>query len=271
MPDSPDAKRDPLHLDDSPWKSEWSLTDGVTYLNHGSFGPSPRCVLEDARRWSERLEAQPMQFFVRDLEELLDEALRRLGKFIGAPAKDLIFVDNATFGMNVVAESVELQPGDEVLLTDHEYGAVTRVWRRKCGRSGAKLETATLPDSLNSPQAIVESVFRAASERTRMIVVSHVTSPTAVILPVAEICREARSREIPVCVDGPHALGMLPLSLRSLDCDFYTASCHKWLCAPFGSGFLSVSPRRQGRVRPPVMSWGGSVAGRQPSWKDEFQ
>lgn len=260
-----------LQLDNSPWKSEWTIADGVIYLNHGSFGPSPRCVQDDARRWSERLEAQPMQFFVRDLEEQFDGALGSLGEFIGAPAKDLIFVDNATFGMNVVAESVELQPGDEVLLTNHEYGAVLRVWRRKCRRMGARLVTAELPDPLTSTEAVVQSLFERVTDKTRLIVVSHVTSPTAVILPVEEICREARARGVGVCIDGPHAVGMLPLSLRGLDCDFYAASCHKWLCAPFGSGFLYVSPRRQGRVQPPVMSWGGSVAGRQPSWKDEFQ
>ena len=122
----PDSDRDELHLDDSRWKSEWVFPEGVTYLNQGSFGPSPTCVREDTRAWSDRLERQPMQFFVRDLEQLLDDALRSLGEFVGAAAKDMIFVDNATFGMNVVAETVDLTPDDEVLLTDHEYGAVLR-------------------------------------------------------------------------------------------------------------------------------------------------
>jgi len=258
-----------LHLDASPWKMEFPLPADVTYLNHGSFGPSPRCVRDERQRWSERLEAQPMQFFVRDLEAALDAACQSLGEFVGAPAKDLIFVDNATYGMNIVAASLDLRPGDEVLLTDHEYGAVVRLWKRKCQAAGAKVVAATL--AVSHEQGILDSLFQSVTGRTRLIVVSHVTSPTAIILPVAEICREAKSRGIPVCIDGPHAVGMLPLSLRDLGCDFYAASCHKWLCGPFGSGFLYVSPQWQGRVQPAVVSWGGSVAGRQPSWKDEFQ
>jgi isopenicillin-N epimerase len=258
-----------LHLDASPWKSEFPLPADVTYLNHGSFGPSPRCVREERQRWSERLETQPMQFFVRDLEDALDAASAAVGEFVGAAAKDLIFVDNATYGVNIVAASIDLQPGDEVLLTDHEYGAVVRLWKRKCQAAGAKVVTASLAVSHAEP--CVESLFASVTDRTRLIVVSHVTSPTALILPVAEICREAKSRGIPVCIDGPHAVAMLPLSLRNMSCDFYAASCHKWLCGPFGSGFLYVSPQWQRRVQPAIVSWGGSVAGRQPSWKDEFQ
>jgi isopenicillin-N epimerase len=258
-----------LQLDASPWKAEFPLPPDVTYLNHGSFGPSPRCVRDERQRWSERLETQPMQFFVRELEEALDAAAASLGEFVGAAAKDLIFVDNATYGMNIVAASLDLQPGDEVLLTDHEYGAVVRLWRRKCQSAGAKVVTAPLAVSHERP--CVDSLFQSVTDRTRLIVISHVTSPTALILPVKEICREAGSRGIPVCIDGPHALAMLPLSLRNLGCDFYVASCHKWLCGPFGSGFLYVSPQWQGKMQPAVVSWGGSVAGRQPSWKDEFQ
>lgn len=265
-----DTAPDGMHLDASPWKSRFAIPGDVTYLNHGSFGPSPEPVREERRRWSERLEAQPMQFFLREMEEALDAAAQRLGKFVNAPAKDLIFMDNATFGMNIVAASVPLQPGDEVLLTDHEYGAVARIWKRKCQHTGAKVVTARLPVPFDQGQ-LVDDLFGKVSGRTRLIVVSHVTSPTAVILPVAEICREARSLGVPVCIDGPHAVGMLPLSLREIGCDFYTASCHKWLSAPFGSGFLYVSPNQQGGMQPAVVSWGGSVAGRQPSWKDEFQ
>ena len=313
-----------LRLEESPWKAEFPLRADVTYLNHGSFGPSPRCVREERQRWTERLETQPMQLFVRDFEDSLDAACQSLGEFVGAPAKDLIFVDNATFGMNIVAASVALKPGDEVLLTDHEYGAVVRIWRRTCQAAGAKVVTANLPLTGNvtpisgrarpisgsvtpipgrarllpsrgddpeshresgnvgdSPRGsagaspshrnTVEALFDAVTERTRLIVVSHVTSTTAIILPVEQICREAKSRGIPVCIDGPHAVGMLSLSLRKLGCDFYAASCHKWLCGPFGSGFLYVSPQWQGKLQPAVVSWGGSLAGRQPSWKDEFQ
>lgn len=268
---------DPLHLDVSPWRADVALDDDVTYLNHGSFGPSPAVVRAERQRWTERLESQPMRFFVREMEGKLDNATAKLGEFVGCPAKDLIFVDNATFGMNIAAETVPLSEGDEVLLTDHEYGAVVRIWRQKCHKANARVVTASLnvppgaAGGLCGDDDIVAALFESVTDRTRLIVISQVTSPTAIVLPVKAICAEARKRDIPVCIDGPHALAMLPIDLRAIDCDFYTVSCHKWLCAPFGTGFLYVSPRWQGRVKPSVVSWGGSVAGRQASWKDEFQ
>jgi isopenicillin-N epimerase len=248
----------------------WSFPDGVTYLNHGSFGPSPQPVLDAQAEWTRRLEQNPMGFLLHECEEALEASLEKLAKFAGASRGNLVFVDNATFAMNVVAASVELEPGDEVLLNDHEYGAVLRIWRRRCQDAGARLVVAQLPDPLTSHEAIVERLFESVSDRTKLIVISHVTSPTALVFPVEEVCRRARERGIVTCVDGPHALATIDVSLRKLDCDFYCASCHKWLCAPFGSGFLFVNPRWQKRVRPAIVSWGGSIGGRQPSWKDEF-
>jgi len=249
---------------------EWSFPPGTTYLNHGSFGPSPRCVQEAREQLQRRLEAQPMDFFLRQLPPLFLAARAKLAAFVGADSDDLIFVDNATVGMNVVAASIELQPGDEVLCNDHEYGAVLRIWERKCQAAGAKLVVQQLPSPLRSIDELVDAIFAAASDRTRLLVFSHITSPTAVIFPAAEICRGARERGIPVCIDGPHAVAMLPLDLRALDCDFYTASCHKWLSAPFGSGFLYVHSRWQASVRPAIVSWGRTLDGEQPSWRDEF-
>lgn len=263
----------PDWLSDEPWlrwRDEWLLDEDVTYLNHGSFGPSPRSVREARRRWMERLESQPMNFFVRELETELDRAAEKLGEFIGADASDLLFVDNATFGMNIVAASLPLEAGDEVLLTDHEYGAVSRIWRETAKRAGAEVVTANLPFPITSADELVDQFFANVTSRTKLIVISHITSPTAVILPVQEICRRAKARGIPVCIDGPHAVAMIRLNLESLDCDYYTASCHKWLSAPFGSGFLYVSKRRQAAVKPCIISWGGSLEGRPKSWKDEF-
>lgn len=248
----------------------WSFPDGVTYLNHGSFGPSPKPVLDAQAEWTRRLEQNPMGFLLHECEDALEASLERLAKFVGASRGSLVYVDNATFAMNIVAASVELQSGDEVLLNDHEYGAVLRIWRRRCQDAGAKLVVADLPDPPTSHEAIVERLFESVSGRTKLIVISHVTSPTALVLPVEEVCRRARERGIVTCVDGPHALATIDVSLRKLDCDFYCASCHKWLSAPFGSGFLFVNPRWQKRVRPAIVSWGGSIGGRQPSWKDEF-
>ena len=252
------------------WRSEWTLPDDVLYLNHGSFGPSPRCVQAAFEDWSRQLERQPMNFYLRQMEDALDESLNVLAKFVGTSRDCLVFSDNATTAMNVVAASVPLQGGDEVLLTDHEYGAVFRIWRRTAQKAGARVVTAELPDPLDDPDAVVDAIMSRVTERTRLIVVSHVTSPTAVVLPVEAVCRRARERGVPVCIDGPHAIAMLPVELRKLDCDFYSASCHKWLCGPLGSGFLYVAPRQQKHLVPSIISWGGSVSGRQASWKDEF-
>ncbi len=250
--------------------SQWSFPQGTTYLNHGSFGPSPRCVQQAREALQRRLEAQPMDFLLRLLPPLFIAARARLAAFVGASADDLVFVDNATVGMNVVAASVELRPGDEVLCNDHEYGAVTRLWEHKCQAAGAKLIVQRLPQPLRTADELVDAIFAAATGCTRLLVFSHITSPTAVIFPAAKICRRARERGIPVCIDGPHAVAMLPLDLRALDCDYYTASCHKWLSAPFGSGFLYVHPHQQTAVRPAVISWGRTLEGDSPSWRDEF-
>ena len=265
------TERQNPHADDADHcRDEWSISDDVTYLNHGSFGPSPKVVQRARQEWTDRLEREPMDFFVRQMEESLDRTCRCVGKFVGADAEDLILVDNATTGMNIVAANVELQPDNEVLATDHEYGAVLRIWRRACKRARAKVVVRKLPDQLVCDDEIVDAFMAGVTENTRLIVVSHVTSPTAVILPVEKICRRARERRIPVCIDGPHAVAMLPLDLNSIACDFYTASCHKWLSAPFGTGFLYVRRGLQQNLRPCVTSWGGSFSDRPATWKDEF-
>lgn len=252
------------------WQSEWVLDEKVTYLNHGSFGPAPKVVQEAMSAWSVQLQRNPMDFFLRRMEDELENALHTLGKFVGASREGLIFCDNATTAMNVVAASITLNPGDEVLVNNHEYGAVVRLWKRTAQRTGAHVVTAELPTPGSADSEIVDAIFARVTNRTRLIVVSHVTSPTALILPVEKICRTARDRGIPVCVDGPHAVAMLPVNIKHIDCDFYTASCHKWLCGPIGTGFLYVHPTQRKHIQPSIVSWGGSVGGRQPSWKDEF-
>ncbi|MCA9114468.1 MAG: aminotransferase class V-fold PLP-dependent enzyme [Planctomycetaceae bacterium] len=282
----------------------WTLADNVRYLNHGSFGPSPIVVQEAARRWTDRLEQQPMQFFLREMEHALDEATERLGQFLGTKGQHLAFVENATVGMNVVAASVVLAADDEVLLTDHEYGAVQRIWKNACRAAGARAVICPLPDpptaiaartaepsdtgatepaaggdSADSSraaddaddEATVRAVVDAITPRTKLLILSHVSSPTARVLPVAAICRAARKRGVQVCIDGPHAVAMLPVHLKDIGCEYYVASCHKWLCGPFGSGFLYAAPRVQSQIRPILTSWGGSLSGRAPHWKDEFR
>ena len=223
-----------------------------------------------------------MDFFLREMEPALDKAMASLSKFVGADPRDMVFVDNATVAMNVVAENIELKAGDEVLLNDHEYGAVFRIWRQKCEQVGARVVSARL-GNFSDPEistgdtgqadltrTVVESIFSAVTEKTKIIIVSHITSPSAIIFPVAEICREARHRGIPVCIDGPHAIAMRDVNLKEIDCDYYCASLHKWLSAPFGSGFLYVKRKYQQRLKPHMTSWGRSLGGRDERWQDHI-
>lgn len=253
-----------------PLRDDWQLAPGVTYLNHGSFGPAPKPVLASRQSWFERLEAQPMDFYVRQMEDHLAAARDKLAAFVGTRGEHLTFVDNATFGMNIVAAGFPLDTGDEVLATNHEYGAVQRIWRKRCEKVGARFVVQRLPERFSDVDEVVETLFAAVTARTRLLVVSHITSPTAVILPVQAICREARSRGVPVCIDGPHAPAAIPIALDRVDCDFYAASCHKWLSAPFGSGFLYVHPRARRHIEPVVVSWGASLQGRPATWHDEY-
>lgn len=253
------------------WADQWDLRPGVTYLNHGSFGPPPRPVQAQRRHWQQQLDSQPMDFFVRQYEPALLAARQRLAEFVGADPHDLVFVENATAAMNVVANSLELKPDDQVLLTDHEYGAVRRIWERATLRAGVGSPViADLPDRIESADQLIDSLFAACTPRTRLLVVSHITSPTAITMPIRKIVEEARQRGVLVCVDGPHAPAQIPLDLAALGCDFYCASLHKWLSAPFGSGFLYVRREHQERMVPTQISWGRLLPERPESWSDEF-
>lgn len=254
----------------SPWRERWALSPDVTYLNHGSFGPTPRAVLAVRQEWSARLAVEPMDFFLRQQEDVLLAAAERLGRLVGAAGRDLALVDNATVAMNVVAATVPLQPGDEVLLNDHEYGAVRRIWQAACQRQGARLTTVSLPchDTQPSADEWTAAILNAITPRTKLLVVSHVTSATALAFPVEALCRGASERGVPVAIDGPHAIGMLPLDLSRLGATFYCASLHKWLSAPLGSGFLWVKRDWQSRIQTPIISWGRSLSGRPVRWQD---
>jgi isopenicillin-N epimerase len=216
------------------------------------------------------MESQPMDFFVRVFPEALLDARQRLADFLRAQAEDLVFVENATQAMNVVANSFPLASQDQVLLTNHEYGAVQRIWQLTCERVGAEVATVDLPDCFETTQEVVDTILAACTDRTRLLVISHITSPTAVTLPVQEICEGARQRGIQVCIDGPHAPAQVPVNLETLGCDYYCASCHKWLSAPFGTGFLYVAREHQFRQRPLTLSWGQLPPEEVSHWSDEF-
>ena len=249
---------------------QWEVRSGTTYLNHGSFGLPPKPVRDSRSEWIQKLNEQPMDFFVRQLETHVDRVLTRLGEFLGTERSNLVFADNATYAMNVVADGFPLKAGDEVLLNDHEYGAVHRIWARRCQRTDAAVVTATLPAVFESSQQVLDCLFEHVNQKTKLMVVSHITSPTAVILPVEEICREAQARGIAVCIDGPHALAQVDVNLNELGCDFYTASCHKWLCATLGSGFLYASPKWHEFMEPINKSWGRLLPALPEHWTEEF-
>jgi isopenicillin-N epimerase len=259
-----------VDADWSHWTAEWQIRGDTTYLNHGSFGPPPRVVQQERERWQRKLDEQPMDFFVRQYESAWLNARQSLAEFIDSEPNDLVFVENATAAMNLVADSFPLAAGEEVLLTDHEYGAVFRIWQRKCDQVQGKLQTVELPWPVTSQAEIVAAVLNGITNKTRIVVLSHITSPTALILPVAEIAAECRKLNVAVCIDGPHAPLQVDVSLRNLGCDFYAASCHKWLSAPFGSGFLAVAPKWQSEFRCGQLSWGRLQPAKPQAWWEEF-
>ncbi|MFI5308317.1 MAG: aminotransferase class V-fold PLP-dependent enzyme [Polyangiales bacterium] len=237
----------------------WLLEPGIDFLNHGSFGACPRPVLELQTELRARLEREPVRFFVRELEGLLDAAREELGRFVGAAAADLAFVPNATAGVNTVLRSLALQPGDELLTTDHSYRACRNALEATAERAGARVIVAQVPFPVRSPDEIVSAVLARRSSRTRLALLDHVTSPTAVVFPIAPLVAELAASGVDTLVDGAHAPGMLDLSLRDIGAAYYTGNCHKWLCAPKSVAFLHVNESRQQAVRPLSISHGATA------------
>jgi isopenicillin-N epimerase len=220
---------------------QFLLDPEVVHLNHGGYGACPAPVFEAYQRFQLELERNPSEFLGRRFEELTGAARADLAMFVGARPDDLVFVPNATSGLNAAIRSLRLSPHDEVLTTRHEYGAVTRTWEF----AGATLVYA-------EPEEVADAI----GPRTRAVCVSHITSPTALVLPVEEICAAAREAGVLAIVDGAHAPGQLPLDLEQLGADLYAGNCHKWLCAPKGAGFLWSRPAHQRWLEPLVVSWG---------------
>ncbi len=237
---------------------QFQVRPDLTFLNHGSFGACPRPVFEVYQEWQRRLEADPIEFLGRRRDEMLSAAREPLAAYVGTQAEHIVFVQNATLGVNIVARSLllMLEPGDEVLATDHEYGAADRTWRFLCGQRGVTYINQHLPLPLESDEAMIESLWQGVTPRTKVLFLSHITSPTALIFPLEKICQRARAAGIITMVDGAHAPGHIPLYLDTLGVDFYTGNCHKWLCAPKGAGFLYARPERQALLQPLIVSWG---------------
>jgi isopenicillin-N epimerase len=245
-------------------REQMLLDPKVSNLNTGSFGPLPRPVFDRVTELRHRLAEEPMAFLIREMPPLLWEARERLAAFVGADPRRLIFMANVTAAINTVAAALRLTAPGEILLTDHEYGAMHWCLERAAQRLGLTLRTFPLPVMADSPEEIVAAAEAAFSERTRLFFFSHVLSPTGLVLPAVELCQAARRRGILTLVDGAHAPGMVPLQLEEMGCDFYGANCHKWLLAPTGSGFLYVSPGNEERIQPLQVSWGWPVDRKRP-------
>ena len=237
-------------------RNEFLLDPAVHFLNHGSFGATPKIVFTDYQAWQRRLELQPVLFLSRESDALLKESRRALGAYIHADALDLVYIPNATHGVNIVARSIPLQPGDEILTSDHEYGACDYTWDYLCGRAGANYVHAPIPLPVRDEAEIVEAIWQRVTSRTKIIYLSQITSPTALRLPVEEICKRARAAGILTVIDAAHSPGQIPLDLAALDADFVFGNCHKWMMAPKGAAFLYARRDLQTRVEPFVVSWG---------------
>lgn len=244
------------------------LDPEVVFLNHGSYGACPRPVFQAYQDWQLTLERQPVAFLDsrRDLSPRIAAVRQAMGQEFGADPGDLVPQVNATQALNIVAQSLDLGPGDEILTTDHEYAALEKTWAHVCARTGARVVTVTIPLPLTSEMAFTETVLAGMTPRTRVLFLSHITSATAMLFPIARAVAEARARGIWTVIDGAHTPGHIPLNLNDLGADFYAGNCHKWLMAPKGSAFLHVRPECQALIRPLTIShgWEAGKSGADP-------
>jgi len=242
-----------------PLRRFWKLAPGTTFLNHGSFGACPTPILELQNELRRQMEAEPVQFLWRRYEERLEPSREIVGAFLGARARDVVFVTNATNAVNAVVRSMKLRAGDQLLTTNLDYNACHNAFAEEARRAGAELVTAEVPFPVSSADAITEAILRQVTKRTRLAMLDHVTSNTALVLPIRQLVRELESRGVATLVDGAHAPGMLPLNLQKLRPAYYTGNLHKWVCAPKGAAFLWVREDMQIGLQPAVVSHGNNT------------
>lgn len=239
-------------------RSLWLLDSKISFLSHGAFGACPLPVLAAQNQWRRRLERQPVQFLARELEECLDAARRALAEFAGADANNIVFVPNATAGVNTVLRSLILQPGDELLVTDYAYNACRNALEFAAERARAKTVVAGIPFPFRHADDLIAPILERVTPRTRLAMIDHVTSQTGVVMPIARLVTALKDRGVDTLVDGAHAPGMVPINLKKLGAAYYTANCHKWLCAPKGAAFLHVAAEKQDQIRPLTISHGAT-------------
>ena len=237
-------------------KSQFLLDNNITFLNHGSFGASPKPIFEEFQRLQLELEQEPVHFIQKKLPVYLKEAKKPLAKFIGCDAEDFFFTPNPTFAVNTIMRSLNLQKGDEILTTNHEYGAMDRTWNFYCKKSGAKYIRQEISLPIVSKEQIIVEFWKGYNENTKVIFLNQISSSTALIFPVKEICDEAQQLGLITIVDGAHVPGHIDLNIQELNPDFYTGTLHKWMLAPKGSSFLYVKKEFQADINPLVVSWG---------------
>ncbi len=237
-------------------KDIFLLNPEYRHLNHGSFGACPKPIFEDYQRWQLALERDPVDFFVNKGNEQLQRSKEALAKYINCDPDNLVYTTNPTYSINIIAKSLDLKEGDEILATDQEYGALDRTWKYYCEKAGAKYVQQTIQLPVTSKEQMIEDFFAGYSKNTKAIFISQITSMTALIFPVKEICERAKSLGLLTIVDGAHVPGHIPLDLSELQADIYTGACHKWMMTPKGSSFLFARPEVQNDFDPVIISWG---------------
>jgi len=246
-------------------KEKFLLNPEITFLNFGSFGSCPKPVFEDYQKWQMELEHGPVQFITVNGLKYLKQSREALAEYIHCDSDDVVFVPNPSYALNIIAKSLKLEAGDEILSTDLEYGALDRTWNYYTTKAGSKYVRQHIELPIVSKEKIIEDFFKGLSPKTKIIFISQITSSTALILPVKEICAIAKQKGLLTIVDGAHVPGHIDLDLRTLDADIYTGACHKWMLTPKGCSFLYVKKELQNLFDPLVVSWGYESAFPSPS------
>jgi isopenicillin-N epimerase len=237
-------------------KDLFLLDPQIIFLNHGSFGACPIPVFDKYVYWQRQLELQPVQFLGVEYDHLMYSSRQELANYLNCAPTDLVYIPNATYGVNIVARSLQLSPGDEILTTDQEYGACDFIWEFICSKTGGVYKHAPITMPATTSDILIGELWRGITAKTKVIFISHITSPTSLIMPVMEICQRARELGILTIIDGAHAPGQIPVDLNSLQPDFYTGNCHKWMLSPKGAGFLFTRSDKQSLIEPLIVSWG---------------